>query len=68
MGECSGQLLLERQEEAGRQRKRGDPQAGDRLRNILASVATDEIDLSSILSSVMNDVSSTTMSGARNST
>ena len=37
MGECSGQLLLERQEEAGRQRKRGDPQAGDRLHGFVAA-------------------------------
>jgi hypothetical protein len=33
----SGQLLFERQEEAGSQRERGDPQAGNRLHGLVAA-------------------------------
>ncbi len=37
MRQRSRQLLLEWQEEARRQRERGDPQAGDRLHSLVAA-------------------------------
>ena len=37
VGQRPGQLLLERQEEARRQRERGDPQAGDGLHGLVAA-------------------------------